>query len=192
MTINLVVDVTAGTVEVSGETFRPAGKGVRMATGDVFESFYREHYERVYGYVARRLADPAIVEEVCAECFVTAWSKFDPAAPFSVTWLYRTAHNHIGNAYQRRQKDQQLLALLRAQATIGSSPCEIDLVAEAMAKLGETDREALRLTYWEELSAAEVAVVLGCSERAAWKRISRARTALRQTINRYNQEHGGV
>lgn len=54
--------------------------------------------------------------------------------------------------------------------------------------LPELDREALLLTYWERLSAAEVAVVMGCSEQAAWKRISRARTAMRTELIRANGE----
>lgn len=164
-----------------------------MAIGTTaFDVFYRENYERVLRFVARRLADPEMAKEVSAECFVTAWKKFDPDAPHSVAWLYQTARNHIGNAYQKRQKEQQLLALLRAQASVDAEPAEIAVVAEALAELTENDREALRLTYWEQLNAAEVAVVLECSERAAWKRISRARAAMRRAMSSFIEERGGV
>lgn len=163
-----------------------------MATADAFETFYRVHYERVLKYVARRLADSEAAEEVCAECFVTAWKKFDPEAPFTTAWLYQTARNHIGNAYQSRQKEQQLLALLRTQATTEVTNSDIGIVGETMAELSENDREALRLTYWEQLSAVEVGIVLGCSEKAAWKRISRARESMRKAMNSHIEQHGGV
>lgn len=158
-----------------------------MAT-TAFDAFYREHYEAVLRFVIRRLADRETAEEVTAECFVTAWRRFDPEAPLPVTWLYRTARNHIGNAYQRREREKRLRDALEREAASGGSDPDVRALSEAMLALGENDREALRLTYWEGLSAAEVAEVLGCSEAAAWKRISRARAAMRAALGRRDSE----
>ena len=51
-------------------------------------------------------------------------------------------------------------------------------VFDALRRLGEDDRELLRLTAWEGLSGKELAVALGLSEQAARKRLSRARSRL--------------
>ena len=163
-----------------------------MAQTSEFDAFYRQHSLRVLRYVERRLSDPEAAGEVCAECFSIAWQKFDPAHPFPLAWLYRTARNLIGNAYRKRQHEQQLLALLRAQAALDETPPEFAILAEAMSELSGKDREALRLTFWEQLSAAEVAIVLECSEQAAWKRISRAKATLRASMQRLATDEGGV
>ncbi len=163
-----------------------------MTNTPEFDAFYRQYRLRVLRYVERRLSDPEAASEVCAECFVIAWRKFDPDCPFTVAWLYRTARNLIGNAYRKRQREQQLLSLLRAQAERDESPADFAILADAMSGLNGKDREALRLTFWEQVSAAEVAIVLECSEQAAWKRISRAKAALRASMQRLATEEGGV
>ena len=85
-----------------------------------------------------------------------------------------------------------MLSLLRAQAERDESPADFAILADAMSGLNGKDREALRLTFWEQVSAAEVAIVLECSEQAAWKRISRAKAALRASMQRLATEEGGV
>lgn len=154
-----------------------------MASTSEFEVFYRTHYVALMRYVERRIADPETAREVCAECFVVAWRKFDPAQPPGRVWLYRVAHHLLGNAY--RGRDRQLALLDRLREAPGPSDTDaVELVAEAMAELEEDEREVLRLTYWEGLSAAEIGVVLGISEQAVWKRASRARAAVRDMVAR--------
>jgi RNA polymerase sigma factor (sigma-70 family) len=50
---------------------------------------------------------------------------------------------------------------------------------EALARLSESDREALLLTYWEGLDAERAAVVLEISRDAVNQRVHRARERLR-------------
>jgi len=149
-----------------------------------FESFYRQHYNLVLRFAERRLADRETAREVCAESFVIAWKKFDPIVPLSLAWLYGTTRNLIGDVYRRERRDRRLLVQLRAHASIRWSVQEFDGLSSAMQCLNEKDREALQLTYWEGLSAAEVGVVLKCTEQAAWARISRAKRTLRREIER--------
>lgn len=157
-----------------------------------FDAFYRDHYRRVLNYVARRLSDPELASEICAETFVVAWRKFDPADPFPLVWLYSTARNLVGNAYRSRGKQQQLMDVLRNRAVLDESTDDFRMLSDALDELGEKDREALRLTYWEELTAAEVGVVLGCSEQAAWARISRAKASVRKVMERLVAGEGGA
>ena len=51
---------------------------------------------------------------------------------------------------------------------------------EALACLGEDDRELVRLTSWEGLSTADAARVLGIGAGAARVRLHRARGRLRE------------
>ena len=51
-----------------------------------------------------------------------------------------------------------------------------------MAGLREKDRDILQLAYWDELSIAEIAGVLRCTESAAKVRLHRARAAFRKQM----------
>ena len=150
--------------------------------GISFEEYYRGHYALVLRFAERRI-DPERSLEICSDCFTVAWKDYDEHNPPSITWLYKTAHHLIGNAYRSRDREQKLMDALEQQAAIGGGhDTEID-VGAAMARLSRKDAEVLRLTYWEGLSAAEVAEVVGSSEQAAWKRISRAKQNLRLALS---------
>ena len=147
-----------------------------------FEEFYRGHYTLVLRFAERRI-DPERSLEICSDCFTVAWKDYDDLNPPSITWLYKTAHHLIGNAYRSRDREQKLMDALEQQAAVeGSNETRID-VSAAMERLSRKDAEVLRLTYWEELSAAEVAEVIGSTEQAAWKRISRAKQSLRLALS---------
>ena len=57
-----------------------------------------------------------------------------------------------------------------------------DRVREALAGMGETDREVLALRHFEQLSNGETAAVLGIQERAAKERYVRAMRRLREAL----------
>jgi RNA polymerase sigma-70 factor (ECF subfamily) len=62
------------------------------------------------------------------------------------------------------------------------------LVLEAAAHLGPTDQEILRLTLWEELTLADVAVVLDIRVGAVKQRALRARRNLLKEFRRLAKE----
>jgi RNA polymerase sigma-70 factor (ECF subfamily) len=77
--------------------------------------------------------------------------------------------------------DESALELARRLVGRGTSPSEQVLreeqrrrVREALARLGERDREVLVLRYLEQLSLREVAEALGINEGAAKARHARA------------------
>jgi RNA polymerase sigma-70 factor (ECF subfamily) len=56
------------------------------------------------------------------------------------------------------------------------------MVHNAMAALRDSERDILQLAYWDELTMAEIARVLECSESAAKVRLHRARAAFRKQM----------
>ena len=53
----------------------------------------------------------------------------------------------------------------------------------------ESDREVLRLFAWEQLTTAEIAVVLGVSANAAGVRLHRAKERLRNALANTGNEN---
>lgn len=146
-----------------------------------FDDFYRNHYNQILRFAERRV-DHESARDVCAETFSVAWRKFGPSDPPGLPWMYQTARNLIGTVYRRQARDQKLASRLAVEARVTPELAQTREVFELLQSLPDKDREALQLTYWEGLNAGEVAEVLGCSEQAAWKRISRAKEKLRADL----------
>lgn len=182
-----------GTTSVSAvETGVPVEEGEEAAKERDFADFYRRHYWLVFAFAKRRLADEETAREVAADTFRIAWTRLDDRGDLELTWLYRIARNLIGNEYRRALRERALAARIREDVTAPADDSAADLIREALLELGEKDRDVLYMTYWEELSAARLATVLGCSEAAAWKRVSRARGALKKILAKRGHGHGNA
>lgn len=145
---------------------------------DGFEALYRAHYEAVHRFVTRRLAGSA--DDIVASTFELAYRKLRGDHPHPVGWLIRTAANLVKAELRRQERERRALRdadVLRAAHDEGD--VDLDTLGSLLERMPRTHREVLQLTYWDELSAADAAVVLGCSEQAVWKRLSRAKAALR-------------
>jgi RNA polymerase sigma-70 factor (ECF subfamily) len=150
-----------------------------------FVALFREHHNGVLRFIERRVSDREAAADLTMDCFEIAWRKRDPRDPFGLPWLYRTARNLIANEYRRRDREGALWAHIEDHVRIlssESSPALAETLVEAMKSLPERDREVLWLTYWEELPASEIAVVLEMSEGAVWTRLNRVRARLRPLL----------
>lgn len=141
-----------------------------------FEAFYRENYERVSLYVARRVAK-ASVDDVVSASFTVAWKKFSKSRSPSLPWVYRIASYEVSNHHRNIRRHTRVTTLIQT----GELPNELDGtefdgsdVVSAMHRLSENDREVLRLIHWEGLSRKEAAEVLEMSVNAVNVRYHRA------------------
>lgn len=148
------------------------------------------HRQALLRYALRRLDDHSAAEDLVAETFVVLWRRFDELPPRDqeLFWLYGIAGRVLSNTLRGRQRLLRLemrLAFEREYAQDAPRYSEEDIkqLMEALAELRPEERELLQLTYWEDLSYREIGLVLGCSEKAAGIRISRARQHLRQLLN---------
>lgn len=143
------------------------------------------HCGDVAAYARRRGSrDP---EAIAAETMTIAWRKLaDVPLDDPRPWLFATAR-HLLQAEWRRER---LAATARAVcASEGLEPAaeirvlDPQLVA-ALRQLSPTDREALLLVAWEDLSSAQAARSLGLSQVAFRVRLHRARRRLRDVLAR--------
>lgn len=148
-----------------------------------FIAIHKDSYPRVYRFVRRRVESAEIAEELAADVFRVVWQKWGDEPRTDVAWLLTIARNLVGNAYRSRDRQQALQDRLRS-AAVSRFGDESDntAVQDALAGLRDKDRDILQLAYWDELSMAEIAGVLQCSESAAKVRLHRARATFRKHV----------
>ena len=151
-----------------------------------FETLYLSNYKPIYAYVRRRALQSSDVPDIVSEVFAIAWRRFGdlPASPQDRLWLFGVAHKCLLEHHRRWSRRLRLLSHLGAQ------PSRIELldtsvdpqhlrVRAALLELRPFDREVVLLVYWDGLSHAEAATVLGCSVNAVALRIKKAKVRLR-------------
>ena len=161
-----------------------------------FEVFYRRHVDRVIGFAARRVTDPADAADLVAATFVTvltAARSYDPGRGEPGAWLLGIAARLIVNTRRRKARESAALARIAGRRLIGPSDIErleerIDAarssqaVIAALERLRPRAREALLLVSEAGLQPAEAARVLGISPAAFRMRLSAARRALDKAV----------
>jgi RNA polymerase sigma-70 factor, ECF subfamily len=151
---------------------------------DGFDRCFRAHYADVLAFALRRLRDRAAAEDVAAETFAIAWRRLERVPDPGLPWLYGIALNVIANQRRAATRQGNVARRLGSERSVAISPDPAELVvrrssfATAFAKLGEEDREVLRLVAWDELTPREAAQALGCSHVAFRVRLHRARRRL--------------
>lgn len=147
-----------------------------------FAILFRTRFGSISRFIRTKVDDAALAEDLAIEAFTLAWEKHRAGTTITVRWLLTTARNLVGNEYQRRDRMQQLLGRVAMEeltnVTHGADE-ENEELRLAMSRLRSLDALALRLTYWDGFSAAEVAQFLDCTTAAVWMRLTRARAALR-------------
>src|SRR5580693_2094819 len=161
-----------------------------------FEVFYRRHIDRVIGFTARRLREPADVADLVAATFVTvltAARSYDPERGEPGAWLLGITDRLIANARRRKVRESAAMARIAGRRLIGQSDIDrleerIDAARSSQAVLAALDRlrprarEALLLVSAAGLRPAEAARVLGISPAAFRMRLSSARRALDKAV----------
>lgn len=150
-----------------------------------FRQLVERHLPLVYSAARRRLTDSQLAEDVAQQVFTLLAGKAGRLSRHVVLsgWLYRTACHVASETLRRetrRQQREQLAVTAMNLTDTDATWREIEpLLDDAMASLGETDRDAVVLRFFENKSLRDVGAALGLSDDAAQKRLSRAVEKLR-------------
>jgi RNA polymerase sigma-70 factor (ECF subfamily) len=144
---------------------------------------YECHAEAVMRYALRR-SDRETAEEVTAQVFLVAWRRCSAVPEDALPWLYGVARRALAEQRRGAARRERLGARLRGEA-IQEMPSPVladEVLAGALRRLSQGDREALLLRYWEELEPAQIAQAMGCSRATMAVRLHRARARLRREL----------
>jgi RNA polymerase sigma factor (sigma-70 family) len=172
----------------------------RNESGTAFASLVARYVNLVYSTARRFAGDPHHAEEITQAVFIILARKAGKLSPRTVLsgWLYQTARltaaNFVKGEIRRQHREQEayMQSTLTEPDWSRRSEAEADAawpqlaphLDEAMGRLGETDRNAIVLRFFENKTAREVGAALKLTEAAAHKRVNRALEKLRKIFSK--------
>lgn len=158
-----------------------------------FSLLYERYVGNIYNYIYYRTGNHHDTEDLTARTFYRALKHFpryvDRGAPFSA-YLYRIAHNMVANWHRDRSRrqiiplDETMLRALRKDepASVAEEKDEQDTLLQAVRRLPSDRQQLLILKFVDQMSNAEIALVMGRTEGAIKSLYHRTLVALRQDL----------
>jgi RNA polymerase sigma-70 factor (ECF subfamily) len=159
-----------------------------------FRVLYERHWRSVYGYLRARTGRDDDAADLAATTFEKALAGirgYRATGSGFKAWLLRIARNAAIDASRRRRATESIETVDAIElADAGPESQLIDAersrdVRRTVAALPEAQRDAVILRYAAGLTAHEIASVIGKSEAATQKLLSRALARLKESFRDY-------
>lgn len=165
------------------------------AAGSVpFEDFVRHQYGRLFRVAVMLAGDEGHAEDIVQEALLRAHRRWDTASRAPVPYLLTVVRNLARDRYRaatRRPQESPLFDTDGAAYDPTASVADQQAVRRAIATLPERQRAAVVLRYFDDLSTAETAEVLGCSQGTVKTHLSRALATLERLLGQEPSETDG-
>ncbi len=167
---------------------------IRGNSEPAFAELVQRHLSLVYAAALRQLGGDAHLAQDVAQTVFTALARKAPALQDRASvagWLYLGTHHAAAQAVRANQRRRT--REMEAQAMhdiLGSVQPAADwdrvrpLLDDALRALGETDREAVLLRFFERRPFGDIGAALNLTEDAARMRVDRALDKLRGLLGR--------
>ncbi len=158
-----------------------------------FEPLYQRYKERIYRYLFLRVRREEDAADLTQQVFLKALSALpsyrERGIPFAA-WLFRIAHHTASDTYRRKKSavswdvlsdDERLIA----ETDLESHILQQERLAHLRQLLGQLDpskRELLALRFSAGLSTTEIALVIGKSQAAVKKQLTRTLQGLKEQM----------
>ncbi len=160
------------------------------ADSNAFRELYDRYAERMYRFHLARSRNADAAHDLTAETFAQAWlgrTRFEDVAGGSAgPWLFGIARNVLSVSVRRGRLERSASSRLgilerldRGPAAVEPEETWLDGLDEALAELPETQLDALRLRFVDDLPYDELADALGTTSQAARVRVHRGLQTLR-------------
>lgn len=156
-------------------------------TSDTFAEVFNAHHRGAVRLAWLLTSDPHAAEDVVAEVFAKVWvqwekGRVDDVGPYlrrAVVNQVRSRHRRRAVAlreFERRKGDDRGVRLHDQDAS------DRDEMWQALQRLPDRQRAAIVLRYYEDLSEAETAEILGVSVGTVKSQTSRGLDRLRELV----------
>jgi RNA polymerase sigma-70 factor (ECF subfamily) len=156
---------------------------------DAFEDLIAVMERPLLYYATSLIGNPEsaldVLQEVWIKVFRTIRKLKDPASLRS--WLYSITHgiavDRIRKSYAREQAERAQYEEFVEAEEPSFAVEDAAAIHQALSEIGLKHREVLVLHFLEDLSVAEIATVVGCSEGTVKSRIHYAKRAMKEILS---------
>jgi len=197
----MAIDGTGTRMDSAREQALVAGA---RADGAAFGELYDFYLPRIYGFIARRVEDRSVAEDLTATTFERALGAIrrdDFRNASFGGFLYRVAANAVVDHARRSRRtvplgvrasdldedgDRDAAEMLgdESAARAFAAAIDRDALRRAMVRLPATHRQVILLRYFDGLEPHELAAALACSRQTLAVKVHRALRALRAELDR--------
>jgi RNA polymerase sigma-70 factor, ECF subfamily len=151
-----------------------------------FAGLYEAHFERIYAFIAHRVRDRSVAEDLTAEVFrhaLAAIRGFEwRGVPFA-SWLYRIAANEISDWAAKASRERGSVLAEEAARDETERIEHRAMLFRLVDDLPADQRRVIVMRFAQEKSIREVAADLGRSEGAVkqlqWRALENLRSRMR-------------
>jgi RNA polymerase sigma-70 factor (ECF subfamily) len=159
---------------------------VRRNEGDdAFREFYERMQPRAIGVGRRLLGDRTAAEDLAAEAFARAYSRWSSVRshPNPEAWLLRVVGNlAVDHVRREGRRPESRADGERADPSADDAALRVDL-AKALHRLSSRQQEVVVMRYLIDLTEDDVAVSLGMTTGSVKTHLHRATTKLRSELS---------
>jgi RNA polymerase sigma-70 factor (ECF subfamily) len=149
-------------------------------TPQAFAAIYDHYVNQIYRYLLSHVGNSAEAQDMTSQVFLSALdglSTYQHKGHFAA-WLFTIARHKWMDYFRQEHRELPLEAVVNLPSkddpqleTLNLE--EIQMIRRAVCELPEEDQELIRLRFVARLNFAEIALILGCKEEAAKKRLYR-------------------
>jgi len=157
------------------------------------ERLFAEHSQRLYAFVAYRIGDRVVAEEIVGDTFervVRTRRRFDRSKGSEQSWIYAIAMNLVTDHQRRTTAERRALDSVapadgRAAANDPFAHVEDrDELSRALGRLEPDVREVLALRYGADLRLKDIAKLTGRPLSTVHERLHRGLRRLQAELGR--------
>lgn len=151
-----------------------------------FEGFAQDQHGRLVASLTLYCGDRWVAEELAQDALVRARERWSEVAQMQApgAWLHRVAMNLANSRFRRRGAERRAYRRHGVDDATVTDPDAAEAVAvrRAIAALPDSQRAALVLRYFLDLSVAETAEAMGMRPGSVKSATHRALTAMREAL----------
>jgi len=166
---------------------------LRTQTGDerAFRQLHQEFGDRTFRYLKGLVGDD-VARDVHQEVWLAVYQKISGLANPAAfrTWLYQITRYRALDCLRASKRRNDVLDDLEGDDGTPTIPVEsveltlseMSALESAVSSLPASQRDAVILRYWEEMSYMEIALVMGCSIGTVRSRLHHAKLKLKSIL----------
>lgn len=166
----------------------------RLGDKNAYAEIYERHFDSLYSYGKRFMADQTQVEDAIQELFITLWRTRERLSPVDNIKFYlflclRRDIRRINEKEKAVEKvDFESFLILHNHPAYEYSPADTEKeltnkMVAILQNLPKRQLEAITLRYYENFSVAEIASLMDISEKTVRNTLHNSLTLLRKNSN---------